>query len=165
MIFLYVLSGIFLAGITYILFAPIYIEVNSVHSIYRIRFHRLLQLSFFVNNNPSLIEMKLGFWKKQFDLSKAPKQKEPIADTKKKKASPTFPFRKLLAVIKSFKVNRLDATFDLGDMQLNGMLYPLFCWVSFRTGKNVYINFEGRNNIDLQIENCIARMSRAFLRS
>jgi hypothetical protein len=66
-------------------------------------------------------------------------------------------------VIRSFKVNKLEATFDFGDMQWNGILYPLFCWISCKTGKDVRINFEGKNIIVLQAENNIARMSRAYI--
>jgi len=163
MIFLSILSGIVLVSVAYILFAPVYIEIDSIHSIYQVRLHKILSVSFFVNGEASLLEVKAGLWKRRIDLSKAPATKTHAAEEKKQELPASFPFRKLLAVIRSFKVTRLDASLDLGDMSWNGMLYPCFCWLSFITGKNIQINFEGRNSLVLHIENNIARMSRAFL--
>jgi hypothetical protein len=89
------------------------------------------------------------------------KETSPIQ--KKKKAPGSFPFKRTITVIRSFRVTKLNATFDSGNMQWNGMLYPLLCWLSYKTGKNICINFEGKNSIVLQMENNIVRLSRAFL--
>lgn len=163
MLVLCIFFSVVLISVLYILFAPIYVEIDSINSVYRIRMHRLIGLSFFVNNNASLIEIKIAFWRKVIDLSKATVNKEEVPLKNERKGSKSFSSEKLLAIIKSFKVNRLDATFDLGDMQWNGIFYPLFCWLSYKTGKNICINFQGKNSIVLQIENNIARMSRAFI--
>ena len=163
MIFLGVLLSIVLISAVYLVCAPVYIEIDSTRSVYRIRLHRLFILNFLVNGNPLLLEIKVGFWKKRIDLARAPQHPEPAPVKKKKRTPGSFSTRKALAVLKSFRVNRLEATFDLGDMQCNGIFYPLCCWFSYITGAEVCINFEGKNSLVLQVENNIARMSRAYI--
>ena len=170
MIFLYIFGGIVFAFAAYLFFAPLYIEIDTEHSLYRIRLHRLFSVAFLVDNTASLVEMQLLSRKWRMDLSKAParKETEPVrtgttAHGARKSAVKNIPARKLAAVLKSFRINQLEVTIDTGDMQWNGMLYPLFYWLGASTGKNIQINFEGRNSILLQLENNLARMSKAFL--
>jgi len=54
---------------------------------------------------------------------------------------------------------------DTGDMPLNGILFPWFYLFSRRVNHDVLINFNNENTIKLKIENSIARMLWAYIKS
>ena len=66
--------------------------------------------------------------------------------------------------VSSFKVIKLNCAIDTGSNELNGMLFPLFYWVSVKSGKNIMINFNDENKLELKIENNLARMILAYFK-
>ncbi len=165
MFFLAVLLIIVIVFLAYLFFAPFYIEINSNTSLYRLRLHRMASVSFFVDNDP--VKMELGFliWKRKINFSATRPKAEQKKEIKNKKSWSNISLTKIIGVIKSFKINVLNATFDFGDMQINGILYPLFYWISFKTKKNILVNFRGNNSLVIEIENSLARMIWAYFNS
>lgn len=162
---LYLLLSFVTIGILYVFFAPFYIEINSTKSLYRIRLHYLASISFFVNNDPEKMELKILAWKRELNISSSAKVHESEKKIKQKNKIPKIFWKKILAVLKTFKINNLQLNLDFGDMQLNGILYPVFYCLGLKTNKQFYINFEGKNFISAEIENSLARISWAYITS
>lgn len=157
-----------LIAFSYLLFAPFFIEIDSISGLFRIRFHRLASATLIFKESSFFIEIKMAGWQKQIDLL-AVKMKEGKPALKKerkeKKQIKAISFRKILAVTKSFRVRRFFLTLDTGDRQLNGILYPLFVFLSVKSGKNITVNFFGENKLIFQVENNFARVLWAYTRS
>ncbi len=148
----------------YVLFAPIYLEVNTALNILRLRFHKVASAELLMAQQTLLLEIKVAKWKKQIDLF-APKAKKKKITVKKLKTSKGFPLSlsKLKSIISSFKINTCYINLDFENGRWNTMLYPLFFGLSMRFKKQFQINFMGLNQINIQIENNLARILRAYL--
>jgi hypothetical protein len=155
------LALVFAAGI-YLFFAPFYFELNTVKNVFRLRFHHLLSVSL----NPDWgIEVRLAWWRlniSSWKRERSEKKSGPKQVTARKRR---MSIDQITALVKSFKVKACHVNLDFGDMQLNGFLYPFFCWLSWRSRKHFEINFIGRTEINIALQNSIARMSWALISS
>ena len=158
------LLAIFTIIISYLLFAPFYLEANSALSVFRIRFHKIAIAEIFISNRTLMVEIKLAGWKKQIDLlaPKAKKEKKKVKKTKRSKRQ-NFSFNKFKSIIKSFKVNTCYINLDFENVRWNAALFPVFYGLSRVTHQQFHINFIGQNQINLQIENNMARIIWAYL--
>lgn len=59
---------------------------------------------------------------------------------------------KIIRLLKTFKVKNVSCSIDTGDFTLNAKLYPVFMLFNHHFG-NFSINFEGRNHLQLHIQN------------
>jgi len=147
----------------YLLFAPFYLEVNSKTGLCGVRFHKLASARIYMADSSLFIDLKIIWWHKIIDLF-APREKQMKTEKKKiEKVKRKIPMRKILSVIKSFKVNKFYITLDTGSMETNGILYPLFLWMGMRMKRNVTINFVNENELIVETENNVARMLRAYI--
>jgi hypothetical protein len=156
---------IVLISTLYLLFAPFYIELNSHTGLYRFRFHRLVSLSAKFVNSAVVFELKILFWKRPFTFHQTAERN--IQPTKYKKSNKTkkrnLRIQTVVNMLRSFKINTCDIALDTGDVVLNGRLYPLFYLLGFFTRKPILISFTGQSHIVLEIENNLARLSRALI--
>jgi hypothetical protein len=158
---------IILAALSYLIFAPLCLEINSIEGLYRIRFHRLASARLVANKGSFKIDLKIAWWHREIDPFAARMQSKKREQSKKsapaKRKRPNIDFNVVMAVIKSFRVKKCFVTLDTGSMPLNGLLYPAFYLLSVRTGRTVEINFLDRNEIVLEIENSLARIIKVFI--
>lgn len=159
MIFLFLLIALLL----YVVLAPFYIEVNTHTGLYRVRFQRVASVRVIMDED-ILVEINiLGFKKRSAPVFR--RQKKPSSGIKASRGSRSVPVRKLANVLRSFKITTCYVLINTGDMKLNGLLYPLFKWLSWQSGQDVAIGFTGYTEINLQVKNSIARMGRAYFRA
>ena len=168
MLVLYALAGLLVLTLLYLLMAPFYLEINSATGLFRLRFQKLIRADIRISESSLVLDLKMAWWHRQFDvLSKSASGKRPAKQMKNKGASKrtkrSIPLHKGLAVLQSFKINKLDISICFDDMAWNGLLYPLFFWLSRLSRKNMEINFQDRNEVILEIENSCFRMIRAYL--
>ncbi|MFZ4613357.1 MAG: hypothetical protein ACOYNH_06710 [Bacteroidia bacterium] len=163
MVFLEVLIVFILISFFYLLFAPFYLEIESEINLYRFRFHRVASAKILIENSTLILQIKIAGWNRNIDLLASKIKKEKVAPVKRKSNTTKIKFRKLMAIIKSFKVNKCCISIDTGNMQLNGILYPLFFWINNFTGKEIRINFIGDNSVSLEVENNFARIFWAYI--
>lgn len=81
---------------------------------------------------------------------------------KEKKKSTNLPWRTILRLLKSFKVKRFWAHLDTGDCIANAKIYPAFTLLNFMGG-NVWVNFHGRNELVLHLQNRPIWLLRSFI--
>jgi len=108
-----------------------------------------------------VVRMHVFFWQRDFFLLEAKKPlKKPVK--KARKGSKKFNWSMILQLLKTFKVRQFRLELDTDDYVINAYLYPLFYLVS-RPQRQLSVNFEGRTNLALQIENRLSRMAGVFL--
>ena len=159
---------VLLLSSVYLLFAPFFIEINTVAGLYRVRFHRLANARLISDERSLIVKLNIAGWHKTIDLLAQRKQNGMPQRKKKVKAKSKLPrisFRKMKAIFKSFKINKFRIDMDTGNMPLNGVLYTCFTWLRVYSGKDISINFIDDNEMILEIENNCARVIWAYLKS
>ncbi|HEY8780400.1 MAG TPA: hypothetical protein VIM16_02195 [Mucilaginibacter sp.] len=162
MIFLLIIITFF----AYLLFAPFYLEINSISGLCGVRFHRLAFAKLVISESSVKIDLWIAGWRKRIDpFAKSVKRKptKKSIPPKQKKKPFKISFSSVKAVLKSFKINKCYLNIDSGNVQLNGLLFPGFYWLSKYTNKPLSINFLDRNEIILEIENNMARIIKALI--
>jgi hypothetical protein len=154
---------IIIAVFVYLLFASFYLELNSRSGLCRIRFHRLAYGKLIITDNTLIIDLWIAGWARQIDLFTRNAKSEAESIKPKRKKPFKVSFGRVEAVLRSFKINKCYLNIDTGNVQLNGMLYPCFYWLSKASHKPVAINFLDQNEIILEIENNIARVIQALI--
>lgn len=160
----------FLVIISYLIFAKLFIEIDSTINLYRLSFGGILALSIVFINDSILLELKIFWWKRVYNLNNVfTNERKDVVKTsninKRKAFSLQKIFKKTVSVLKSFKIKKCFITIDTGNMPLNGILFPWVYLLSIYMKKKVSVNFSGQNIIILQIENSLARMLWAYFKS
>lgn len=166
MVVAYVILGLFAGLVLYLLFAPFYLEIDTSKSICMARLHWLGVARLLIRENSLVLRWRILGIGKDTDLvveTRGPKSSKPNKRSKKPRKAADPPLRKIIAVIRSFKVNKFSLQLDTGNMELNGLLFPWLSGVSWLLHRNVWINFNDRNELILEIENNAFRVLRAFL--
>jgi hypothetical protein len=147
-----------------LLFAPFYVEVNSVTNLYRLRFHRLMSLALKSNTEGFAIEMRFLFWKKDILLTEHGRKddNDPKHVPESRAQMPAIDWDRVRNVLKSFHLNTCDISLDTGNMPLNGILYPIVYTISACYRKQITINFSGHNHVVVEVENNLARIIYAY---
>ncbi|MBL7931290.1 MAG: hypothetical protein JNL60_05295 [Bacteroidia bacterium] len=164
MIVVYIIALVLLSLTGYLLFAPFYFEVDSNQGLLRFRFHKAASISLKLENT-LFLELKVFGWIKKLDVESPYKKTETTNKKPNNQIRNRVSFAQLSAVLKSFKIKSCRISIDTGDVQWNAMLFPVFYFLHWRSGKNLEINFTGKNEIVLHIKNNIARMGWAFISS
>ncbi len=100
---------------------------------------------------------------KQLDKQRTKQQRQISSDAQKRKKSRSIPWRRLVSVLRTFRLRRGVVDLDTGMDEWNAYLYPIsyaiyrLCRVQLRP------NYDGQLSIDLVVENRVARMVWAFL--
>jgi len=157
-----------LAVCSYLLFAPLYLQINSLNNFYGIRFHRIAYAQLLIADSSLIVSLWVAGWQKQFDLlamSAKRRQKRVQRKSRTKNKSAKGSFSRIKALVQSFSVTRCHLSVDLGDVEVNGVLYPAFYWLGRYTNRPVGINFSGKTEIDIELKNRIARLAIALISS
>jgi hypothetical protein len=166
---LLIFSAILAAMLCYIFLFPFYLEIDTTIDLYRLRFHHFGSFCLRAGNDTILLEMKILNWKKQIDLLSTRQNKQvktPAVSRKRnqhKTAATTVPWKRIINVLRSFRINRCRIAIDTGNVQINALLYPIFYVIQVKAKKDIQINFLNKNEIILEVENSLARMSWAYL--
>jgi len=152
----------------YFLLAPIYLEINSLSGLCRVRFHRLASVGIALARESLFLVIRITWWEKRIDLF-APRKKEKGKEQKRKKVKKVkrrnVSFGKILSIIRSFQVKEFVLSIDTGNMQTNGMLYPVFYGLGRSLKRDITVNFNDRTDVRITIRNNAYRMLCAYIKS
>lgn len=70
--------------------------------------------------------------------------------------------RTMVKLVRSFRIKKFRMEIDTGDSVMNAKLYPMYAVFPF-LNIDFGINFEGRNELALVIENRPIRIIRSFI--
>jgi len=170
---LIIILSLILAMAIYMLMAPFYLEIDSPRNIYRIRLHRIATAGIIETNNLLLAYIKILWWERQFAVADmfsstgnmSTEKKEQKKEHRKQRKTRKIPFGKIRAMLNSFHIEQCYINADLGDMPVNGLMYPVAMYLSRITGRTITINFKGENVVILTIKNNCARMAWSYFKS
>lgn len=147
-----------------LLFIPLNLVLNTVTRQYYIQAAGLAKVKI-EGDDKEIIRLRLqtlfrNFYFYPLDWINKPKKiKE--GKSKKKKSTNLSPGT-IIRLLRSFRVKRLRVNVDTGDCITNSKLYPVFSLMNF-WGGNYGVNFQGRNEIVLHLQNRPIRLLRSFI--
>jgi len=161
LIFLILIISVF----CYLIFAPFFIELNSVNGTFSFDFHTVLSINCFIKENSLFLDLRIMGWRKQIDLLAKKKRNTKSVRKKVSSKKPVIPLRKVNAIIKSFKINKFYLAICFDNMLINGIIYPLFAYLNNNNNRHIEVNFLNRNEIIIKVENNFYRIIRAYITS
>lgn len=159
---------IFFGSLCYLFFCPFYLEIDTTKNLFRIRAHHFASARLLAGSESNMLEIKILGWKKHVTMFTQQAQKATYQKQKNKNKKTSFPeisLKKIKRILGSFKINQCRISIDTGDVQFNAFLFPIFYLLQLKTNKFIQINFIDNIEIQLEIENSLARMSWAYIRS
>jgi hypothetical protein len=149
--------------------ASIVLEVNSNSHLLRFRFGRIASIQMIWQDEMPAFLLKIFGVSKIVVLknNSTRKVKTIVANKKTNRASKKISIKrlkKILNVLRSFKIKKLSINVDTGDASLNGILFPIMILLSSKYKRQLAINFNGEEEFILIIENSIGRMIRAYIK-
>jgi len=163
--------GLIFIILIYLLFARLFIEIDSNANIYKFGVAGLVSGEIILKYDSIWIRFIILGYRKEFDLIKPTKSisrirvEKPLKQENTKPASIPNSFNRIVKVFVSFKVKKCVVSIDTGSMPLNGILYPWFYMLSVKINKKIMNNFWGENTLILRLENTLARMLWAYFKS
>ncbi len=163
-----VISGILILLILLIigvLLVPVEIYIDTTSNQYYLQLKGLARASV-EKDTEEIIRIRLRTFFRDFYFY--PLKKIGVAKTKKlekstvKKRRKKVPVRKILRVLKSFKIKRFFVDIDTGNCISNAKLYPVFSFFNYYHG-GFHINFEGRKQFVLLIQNRPIHIIKSFI--
>jgi hypothetical protein len=162
MIVLWIVSGVVLVAVVWVLFIPVLIRFSTTQHLYRLRMYPL-EVCFLTD--PWRIVVRVWGWERVFPIlpRSSVKSAQPVQSSKRRKP---FPYRKTQALLRSFHVQRFFLTLDTDDFAWNGPLFPALWWLSRWAGPayRFEVNFQGRWALECEMENRVVRMLAALWR-
>ena len=165
MIFLIILL-IFILFIIWILIAPIQIIIDSRKNIYLVRWKGIASAIIFPNLEKLEIRIQVFFWKKELlpFSTKRKKKKSPTKNKEKRKRKGflRFSWEKLIKIIGSWNLKVCKINIDTHDVIRNSYLVPIFYFLQNKK-RSLNINYQGLNQLDIEMENTVGRMLKAYI--
>ena len=148
----------------YLLFAPLVLFMDTKDNTYFVKLKGLAKVSI-VPDTKDVLRIKLQMAFMNFDfypLRKNHRTKKEKVGKKKKAKKSRIGVKKVLALLKSFKLKRLYLNMDTGDFTMNAKIYPIFYFLDRRLG-TININFQGENRMVLKAINRPINIIRVFI--
>lgn len=148
-----------------LLLVPIQIYINTANNQYYLQLKGVARANL-EGDTEEVIRIKLKVFFTNFYFY--PLKKIGAAKPKKlkkstvKKPKKGIPVKKIRRVLNSFKVKELFVDIDTGDYISNAKLYPVFAFLNYYRG-GFNINFEGRNQVVLFIQNRPIHIIKSFI--
>jgi len=159
-IVLWILLILLLLVLSFLLFAPLQLEISSEGDFVRMGWGGLVQGRLVFMPDELLLNLRILFFRKKIYLLRIKKKKttEPIEKKKKKTkkklswAIAKKRFNLFNRILHSFKIRICKINLDTDDYVVNAYLFPVF--YSLDRGKhNFSINYEGKIDVRILIEN------------
>lgn len=146
---------VFILLVLGLLLVPLELYINTIKNQYYMQLKGLARATV-EGHEDELIQIRLRVFFRNFYFYPL-KKREMIKKKKKEKRAfrkgvKKTSFRKILKVLRSFKIKRLFVDIDTGDCLTNAKLYPVFSFLNYHK-RGFSINFEGRNQMVLHLHN------------
>ena len=153
--------------VTYLLLMPIILSINTRTNDYFIQLKGLAKANIETHED-ELIRIKLKVFfltfyffpiDEYYKRKRAKKLKPKKLKTKSRKH---LDLNQGLQVLKTFKVKQFAIDIDTGNVITNAKLYPAFAFLNYHIG-GFYVNFEGRNQLAVRIQNRPIDIIKVFI--
>jgi hypothetical protein len=159
----------------YTLFAPMSLFIHTERQEFGMKLGVLFEgkLIWDLNDSGPFLEVRFPFIRQRIYIlswtesqkpdGKVAHRKRNEVDKKKSGKKHVLPIKRVIAVVKSCKIREFQWNLDTDDFCLNAQLFPIFYLASLR-GNQVNVNFCGKNNLDLVIENRLYNVILHFIK-
>lgn len=163
MIWLLFILLLLLALVLWFLLAPLQLEIDSRQPVARLRWISIGRAAIWYDEEWWL-SFRVFFFHKTLRVAsmKAGPKKIASKRVKKTRKRPGMTLKKMIRVLRSFRVQEWKLAIDTGDYPLNARLYPLNFMGGLRN--HLRVNFNDENYLYVRIRNSPWRMLWAFLR-
>jgi len=137
-----------------LLFIPIQIYIDTDSARYFLRLKGLVRLSFEPDEKEIVrIRMRFLFLERSFyPITDSHTSRKKHGKEKKMGSGRRLGFRKVIRLLKSFKVREFAWEMDTGDYITNAKMYPAFAFMDHYWG-HCNINFQDRNHLRVDLRN------------
>lgn len=143
------------------LLAPLSLHIDSSKNIYQISLSGLAGFALIPNEEDWFFVLKISFWKKKFPVSgfaertmvSKAKQEQPESKAKQKRFDFFKSSKIIRRILRSFRVRICKIDIDTDDYYWNALLIPAFQLFNRGNQHRIAINFEGKNQVVLLVEN------------
>ena len=161
--------SLLLLAIGWLLIAPIRVSVlfNEADHHLQVRWKGIFRVQLLTIAEKWLLQVRFFFFTKEWPLvqlmTKSEKKDRP---QKKQKGNwrPKRPFSMLKRLLRSFRIIRFCLHMDTDDYPLNAYLLPFFQMITQKKKLDWQINFSGKNELLLIIDNRLYRLLYALFR-
>lgn len=167
-----ILLGLFLASLLWLLFSPIYFKVewNDANQSVQLHWWGVVRASLFPEMGGWTFRIELPLFTRSWPITRwwPSGKKEPqkkAKSTRKRSWRPKHPLQLVRRLWRSFHLIRFQVDVDTDDYVWNAYLFPLFRVTNPANNKDWRINFKGRNELTLIVENRLYRLLYAFIRA
>lgn len=159
-----VILMVFVLLIIGFLLVPIDFYINTKSHQYYLRLRGLATVSMEHDQEEVLkLKLKTFFFQHYFyPLRKKSSKKQKKINDKKKTGGKNVSIKKIVALLKSFKVKRFVLDIDTGDCLTNAKLAPLFAFLNHYVA-HFNINFEDRNLLLIHLHNRPINLIKSFI--
>ena len=161
-----IVASVLLALVVWVLIAPLSLKADTYRNEYYLSWGGIGKAELISVADEIVIRLRIAFWKKDFyplHPSTAREKKKPKPkEEKKRKSQQTFPFRRAIKALKSFSIKYFRLEVDTDDYIWNAYLWPVVHWIE-PLRRHVTVNFQGKNECRLLIQNRIWRLAWAWL--
>lgn len=173
MLIVAIIFGLFLITIGWLCWTPLRLEIDSENGVFQLEWRHVARVNWLPEQALDCIRIRAFFFERQFFLTNIPpKRTERAVKRSVQKARPrkkTMPARTIWRLcrrlLQSFDVKRFELQWDSDDFIWNARLYPLVWFLSTRWNAQVQVNFMGRRELALVLENRTGRMLWAVLQT
>lgn len=172
----WVILGLLLLLLAGLLWTPLRVEIDTESGIFRAEWRYLGAVQWLPDEGPDVIRLEAPFFRRDIRLAGLAKtQKRPDKTPEKQKAKPGSPVKKKQRMsagmmwrlgrnfLRTFRIKRLQIWWDSDDFIWNARAYPLAHFINMLGVGQVRINFMGRRELALVVENRLGRMLGAVL--
>ncbi len=164
-VILAILLGALLLMILWLLLAPISVKIDTWQQDYAVRWQGIGGVQVLLIENEVVLLLRVFFWRKAFyplrgskKPSKPPKKSKPTTQRK----GGIFSWKLAKRVLRTFRIKQFKLELDTDDYVINAFLYPVFYFLD-SPKRQLRVNFEGRTNLLLHIENRLSRIIGAII--
>jgi len=152
------------------LFTPLILQIDSQRDVYQLRWGRLIRAELLFSEAEAMLRIRAFFFRKSWKIEdlilgalrfkdqnkekKAQKEKPKKGRRKRRKKS-RFGFRRIVRILRTFRVDYCKIEWDADDYVRNAWLFPVFYYLSNDKQRQLRINFLGRRSLALRLHNRI----------
>lgn len=172
----WVILALLLLFFAWFLWTPLRVEIDTESDIFRAEWRHICAVQWLPGEGLDVIRVEAPFFRRTIALSAmGTTQNSPKKSPEKPKAQPVPPARKKQHIsagmmwrlgrnfLRTFTIKRLHIWWDSDDFIWNARAYPLAHLLNMLGVGQVRINFTGRRELALVVENRLGRMLGAVL--
>ena len=160
-----ILLILFFALLIGFLVIPIQIRLDTIEKLYFVQLQGLAKASI-EGDKEELLRIRLQIFFRSFYFYPLRKinasRTKKVRAKKQKKLGSKMSFKTASRLLNSFKVKEFVLNIDTGNFILNAKLYPAFAFLNYHIG-NISVNFEGRNQMVLYLQNRPIYILKSFI--